>query len=201
MDIPASDGALRHIRRYRLAWRLLAHQVRAGMISAMTSFSRHQLSTLRRRWGIAANRRLCGRSPISPNRYIHPPRTRSESAVLAAFCRTYGVALPGHLAHAPRKRLLTLELGERLCPTYEAFCACFPQSTLDFEKAVTLIFEIAKDDLIGLEHCESCGATVLIDRLAPRSPICEYCEQERRHKRALSRPNPRIGDPGAAARR
>ncbi len=201
MDISASDGALRHVRRHRLAWRLLVHQVRAGMISAMTSFSCHQLSTLRRRWDIAANRHLRGRSPISPNRYIHPRRARSESAVLAAFCRIYGVALPGHLAHAPRNRLLTLELGERLCPTYEAFRACFPQSTLDFEKAVTLIVEIAKNDQIGLERCESCGATVLIDRLAPRGPICEYCEQERRHKRALSRPSPRTKDPGAAARR
>ena len=201
MDIPASDGAQRHIRRYRLAWRLMAHQVRVGMISAMTSFSCHQLSTLRRRWGIAANRHLRGRSPISLSRYVRPPHARSEGAVLAAFCRIYGVTLPRHLVNAPRKSQLTLELGERLCPTYEAFCACFPECTLDFERVVNLIVALAKDELIGLEPCESCGATVLIDRLAGRKPVCESCEQERRRQRALSRPSPRRRGRGAAARR
>lgn len=201
MDIPAIDGALRRIRRYRLAWRLMAHQVRPGMISAMTSFSCHQLSTLRRRWGIAANRHLRGRSPSSLSRYIHRPRARSEGAVLAAFCRIHGVALPGHLAHSPRESLLTLELGERLCPTYEAFCACFPQCTLDFERVVNLILALAADDLIGLERCESCGATVLIDRLARGDRVCEFCKEERRRRRARSRPSSRTRDPGTAARR
>lgn len=177
MDSSATDGAAHDSRRYRLAWRLMVHQVRTGTISAMTGLSRHQQETLRRRWGIPERARLRGPSPTSLVRFTRSPRARSEAAVLAAFCRVYGALLPGNMARVPRARLLTLELGERLCPTYEAFRACFPQCVFELEELLSLVIGIAKNKIIGLDRCPSCSATVIVDRLGPNRPTCSYCQQ------------------------
>lgn len=177
MDASAIDGAARDSRRYRLAWRLMVHQVRTGTISAMTGLSRHQQETLRRRWGIPDRARLRGPSPTSLARFTRSPRARSEAAVLATFCRVYGALLPGNLARMPRARLLTLELGERLCPTYEAFRACFPQCEFELEELLSLVIGIAKNKIIGLDRCPSCSATTIIDRLAPNRSTCAHCRQ------------------------
>jgi hypothetical protein len=114
METQASDGARRDSRRYQLALRLMAHQARTGTISAITSLSRHQQEALRQRWGVAENTRRRGPSPTSLGRFTHSPRARSEGAVLAIFCRIYGLLPLGTPAGVSRRKLLTLEFGERV---------------------------------------------------------------------------------------
>jgi hypothetical protein len=121
METETNDGARRDSRRYRLALRLMTHQARTRTISAMTSLSRHQQETLRRRWRVAEETRRRGPSPTSLDRFTHSPRARSEGAALVTFCHIYGLLPLGNIAGAPRRKLLTLELGERLCDTYEAY--------------------------------------------------------------------------------
>lgn len=178
MDTLANDGALRDSRRRELACRLMAHKVRTQMISAMTGLSRDQQRTLRRRWRITGQMRVRGPSPTSLARFTHSTRARSEAASLAAICRIYGVLLPGDLAGFPRRKLLPLELAERLCLAYETFCACFPQIELEFEELLNFAVGIARNEVIGLGHCAFCGATVLIDRLEPRRPTCAQCRRQ-----------------------
>lgn len=178
MDILASDGAPRDLRRYLLAWRLMARKVRTHTIWAMTAFSRHKQRRMRRGWGITGDMRHRGPSPTSLERFTCSPRARSEGAAIVAFCRLYGGVLPSQLTRVPRHKLLTLELGERLCPTYEAFHACLPQCKLEFEDLMSLVLGIARNEDIRLGRCASCGATLLSDRLAPRHRTCPHCQEK-----------------------
>lgn len=177
METQTNEGALPDSRRYRLAFRLMTHQARTQTISAMTSLSRHQQETLRRRWRIAEETRRRGPSPTSLDRFTHSPRARAEGASLAAFCRIYSLLPLGNIVGVPRRKLLTLELGERLCDTYETYRACLPQSELEIEQLLSFVLGIAENEVIGLGRCESCSGTVLIDRLAPHRPTCAHCQR------------------------
>ena len=177
METQASDGARRDSRRYQLALRLMAHQARTGTISAMTSLSRHQQEALRQRWGVTEDTRRRGPSPSSLGRFTHSPRARSEGAVLAGFCRIYGLLPLGSPAGLPRRKLLTLEFGERLCDTYESYRGCFPWSEFEIEELVSFAIGIAANEVIGLGRCESCSGTVIMDRLASHRPTCAHCQR------------------------
>ena len=177
METQTNEGALRDSRRYQLALRLMAHQARTRTISAMTSLSRHQQETLRRRWRITEETRRRGPSPTSLDRFTHSPRARAEGACLAAFCRIYGLLPLENITGVPRRKLLTLELGERLCDTYETYGACFPRSELEIEQLLSFILGVAENEVIGLGRCTSCSGTVLIDRLAPHRPTCAHCQR------------------------
>ena len=176
MEIQASDGARRDSRRYQLALRLMAHQARTGTISAMTSLSRHQQEALRLRWGVTEDTRRRGPSPTSLGRFTHSPRARSEGAVLAVFCRIYGLLPLASLVGLSRRKLLTLEFGERLCDTYESYRGCFPWSKFEIEELLSFAIGIAANEVIGLGRCVSCSGTVIIDRLAPHRPSCAHCQ-------------------------
>jgi hypothetical protein len=177
METQTNEGALPDSRRYRLAFRLMTHQARTQTISAMTSLSRHQQETLRRRWRITEETRRRGPSPTSLDRFTHSPRARAEGASLAAICRIYGLIPLEDIVGAPRRKLLTLELGERLCDTYETYRACFSRSELEFEQLLSFVLGVAENEVIGLGRCISCSGTVLIDRLAPLRPTCAHCQR------------------------
>jgi hypothetical protein len=183
MDITAVDDALRDSRRHQLAYKLMAHKVRTRTISAMTGLSREQQRKLRQRWGITERMRPRGSSPVSLSRFTCSKRARSEGASLAAICRAYGVLLPQALAEISRRGPLSLDLAERLCQAYEAFCASFPQGRLQFEDLLNFVLGLADNEIIGLGQCAFCGATVLIDRLDSRQPTCGLCRRERAETR------------------
>jgi hypothetical protein len=172
--VDTAESAMRDSRRYQLALRLLAYQARTQTISAMTSLSRHQQERLRWRWRIPEATRRRGPSPSSLDRFTHSPRARAEGASLAAFCRYYGLLPLSN--RVTRGKLLTLELGERLCDTYEAYRACLPRLELEIEELLSLVLGIAENHVIGLARCESCSGTVIIDRLAPNRPSCVHCQ-------------------------
>lgn len=177
IETQTNESALRDSRRYRLALRLMAHQARTRTITAMTSFSRHQQETLRRRWHITEETRRRGPSPTSLERFTHSPRARSEGAALAAFCRIYGLLPLVNITGAPRRKLLTLELGERLCDTYETYRGCFPRCELEIEELLSFVLGIAENEVIGIGRCAFCSGTVLIDRLAAQQPTCTHCQR------------------------
>ena len=172
MTTTSDDPVLRDCRRYELAQRLIAHQARTQTISALTNLSRHQLAQLRHRSCIPEATRRRGPSPRSLVRFTHSPRARDEGAVLAAFCCAYHV-LP---AKALRRSDLTFDFGKRLCATYEAYRACFPQSDVTIEELLSLVLGIANSREVGLNYCTLCGGTVLVDRLAHACRTCIHCE-------------------------
>ena len=172
MDTTPDDPVLRDFRRHELARRLIAYQTRTQTITALTSLSRHQLAQLRQRNRTPEATRRRGPSPRSLARFTHSPRARGEGAALAAFCRAYRV-LP---AHPLRRSQFTLEFGERLCATYEAYRACFPQADVTIEELLSLVLGIAENREVGLGQCVLCGGAVLVDRLARRGATCIHCE-------------------------
>ena len=172
MDTTPDDPVLRDCRRLELARRLIAHQARTQTITALTNLSRHQLAQLRQRSRTPETTRHRGPSPRSLVRFTHSPRARGEAAALAAFCRAYRV-LP---VHPLRRSQFTLEFGERLCATYEAYRACFPQTDVTVEELFSLVLGVAENSEIGLGCCALCGGTVLVDRLARRGSTCIHCE-------------------------
>jgi len=42
-----------------------------------------------------------------------------------------------------RQNRMTLEFGERLCATYEAYLACFPHSDVEIEELLSLVCKIS----------------------------------------------------------
>jgi len=175
MDTTQSDPVLRDCRRHQLALRLMAHQARTQTITALTNLSRHQLAQLRQRCRIPEATRHRGPSPRSLNRFTHSPRARSEGAALAAFCRAYRVLPAQTSGRTVRHNRMTLEFGERLCATYEAYLACFPQSDVEIEELLSLVLGISENGEISLGCCPLCSGTVLIDHLARHGPICMHC--------------------------
>jgi hypothetical protein len=172
MNTTPEDPVLRDCRRYQLAQRLIAHQARTQTVTALTNLSRHQLAQLRHRSRTPEATRHRGPSPTSLARFTHSPRARGEGAALAAFCRAYRV-LP---ARALRRNRLTLEFGERLCASYEAYRACFPQAEITIEELLSLVVRLAENREVGLGYCPLCGGTVLVDRLAHHGSRCIHCE-------------------------
>lgn len=159
----------RDIRRHALALRLMRHQVRTRTISRMTALSRHQLATLRQRWGIDEQLRHRGPAPSSLETFTRSPRALSEGAALALTCLVHDVipqVTGGDL----------LDLGERLCEAYEAYRACFPSSRVEFEELLALVAGLADGHSIGLARCTSCNGLLLLDRLGPPGTLCSHCQ-------------------------
>lgn len=169
------DPVLRDCRRHQLALRLMAHQARTQTISVLTNLSRHQLAALRQRCSIPERMRQRGPSPRSLDRFTHSLPARREGATLAVFCHAYRVLPMRTAAHDSRRRRMTLEFGERLCATYEAYCACFPRSRIAIEDLLCLVIGLSDGREVGLGCCASCGGTVLIDILATNQETCSQC--------------------------
>ena len=171
MAVPVMEGIQRDQRRYELAMRLIAHRVRTRTITKMTALSRHQLAALRQRWGIGEETRHRGPPPSSLETFTHSARARTEGALLATYCRIHNVF--------PRRETLaaalSLEFGERLCEAYEAYRACIPDPAVQFEELLSLVFGLAKGEVIALSRCTDCRATILIDRLGPPRRTCSFC--------------------------
>ncbi len=169
-----SEEPHRDIRRHSLALRLMRKEVRTRTISRMTSLSRHQLATLRQRWGIDEQLRHRGPAPSTLETFTGTPRALSEGTALALTCLLHDVVpQPGAgVAIA----VDSLELGERLCEAYEAYRACFPSSRIEFEEMLALITGLADGHVIGLGRCTACGGALLVDRLGPPVSVCSHCE-------------------------
>lgn len=78
-------------------------------------------------------------APTSLNRFIHSSRARSEGASLVTFCRIYWLLPLGSVSGVPRRKLLTLALGESLCDTYATYRACLPRSELGIEGLLSFV--------------------------------------------------------------
>lgn len=81
------------------------------------------------------------------------------------------------MAGIPRRKLLTLELGVRLCDTYEAYRGRRPRCELEIGELLTFVLGIAQNEVVGLGRCTFCSGTVIIDRLAPQRLTCAHCQR------------------------
>jgi hypothetical protein len=159
------DSALqRENRRVALGRRLLSHGVRTKIIGFLTGLTRNRLETLRRRLGVPGRTRRRGPTPTSLKRFLQEPVERSEGAAFEAICAAFGLpALERELALLPAS-FISLDYGERLCESYEAYRACHPRTQVALEELIMLRDRLAKADKVELGKCRSCKCLMLVDR-------------------------------------
>ena len=172
----ADDPDDRDVRRRQLAKRLVFHHARTQTVSEFTGFSRNQLETLRRRWGVPTHERHRGPSPTSFTEFFRNARTVQEATAAAVLFdllhvrpRSRNVNLP-----CPTK----LEQGERLCYVFEALQACFPDLELEFEHMMLLVTGLSRGEALRLSSCAQCGSALLVDNFAARIPACKHCSRD-----------------------
>jgi len=173
--MPAEESLRRDFRRYQLALRLVRHQARTRTISALTHLTRHQLATLRQRWGVPQDMRHRGPSPQSLAVFFRSPRARSEGSSLAVLCRRFN-AVPERRGAGARKDFLSVDLGEQLCLVFEVYRSCFPASSVEFEQLLSLAIGLATADEVALGRCGTCGGAILIDLLSAPRRTCSHCQ-------------------------
>jgi hypothetical protein len=180
MTFGASDEQIdRELRRRQLAKRLTAHQARTQTICAMTTLTRHQLTTLRQRWKVPQKERYRGPAPRSFNLFTKTLRGQAEGAALYVLCRVLG-ALSGGKPSRSDTLFNSVEAGERLCDVVEVCRLCFPQLKADFEQIQTLVSGAAAGERIAIANCTNCSALIIVERLSTRRRLCAHCRRARR---------------------
>lgn len=175
MTLGATDEQIdRELRRRQLAKRLTAHQARTQTICAMTTLTRHQLTTLRRRWNVPQKERYRGPAPTSFTSFTRTLRGQTEGAALYALCRILG-ALSNGRGTAGGKHFASVEAGERLCDVVEVCRVCFPRLEVDFEQIKMLANGVVSGDRINIANCTNCNALILTERLSSRRRLCAHC--------------------------
>lgn len=175
MTLGATDEQIdRELRRRQLAKRLTAHQARTQTICGMTTLTRHQLTTLRRRWNVPQKERYRGPAPSSFTIFTRTSRGQTEGAALYVLCRVLG-ALSGARLTRKDKLFASLEAGERLCDVLEFCRLCFPQLQVDFEEVLMLASGVTAGERITIANCANCNAFIVMERLSSRRRLCSHC--------------------------
>ena len=170
------DSALqRENRRVALGRRLLSHGIRTKIIGLLTGLTRNQLETLRHRLGVPSRTRRRGPTPSSLDMFLKDPIVRCEGAALAALCATFELpALEQELSSLPASHI-SLEHGERLCETYEAYRACYPATHVELDELMMLREALKQGDRVTLGRCRNCRCLMLVDRFNG-ARNCWHCD-------------------------
>lgn len=156
------DCILRENRRSELARRLILHGVRTQIITRLTGLTRNRLATVRRRLMVPDKARQRGPPRNSLRVFLCTPRSRAEGAALASLLSEFEIPIV-QASPAP-SRVTSLELGERLCETYEAYRACCPETKIQLEELIALSNSLVKGDVVRPAKCRICKCLILIDR-------------------------------------
>lgn len=167
----------RDLRRLHVAWRMVRLGARTPTIIRWTSLSKYNVRKLRTEYGGTAVPRegLFGRTPFRIEFFHKTAKLRWEAALLAGLLHVYE-ALPRGPAKV--EELPDLSRGERVCTAYEQFRVLCPTAGISFDRAITLLSELVRGELIRLTACVSCGELVVHDCLAIHHPRCASCWHE-----------------------
>jgi hypothetical protein len=158
------DSVRRENRRVELAHRLLSHGARTTIIIRLTGITRDRLATLRKRLGVPDRTRRRGPTFSSVRRFWREPLNRTEGAALTAVCAAFDLAALEQEVSSKPAAFISLDYGERLCETYEAYRACYPDTQIALERLMMLRTRLSAGDLVSLGKCRSCKCLILIDR-------------------------------------
>jgi hypothetical protein len=168
------DPILRENRRSEVARRLISHGVRTRLITRLTGLTRNRLATVRRRLMVRSKARRRGPTKSSLAIFLGTPRARAEGAGLVSLFAVFGIPIERHGLSVPKS--ISLDFTERLCETYEAYCACFPQTEMELEELVMLRDSLAEGSHLQLGKCRNCKCLILVDPFDGRHRHCSQCE-------------------------
>lgn len=174
----------RDLRRYRLAVRLISHEVRTRTITRWTGIAPTRIRALYREYfavsGVRRIQRHRGASPYVVSYCFRNPRIEAEATALAAMCLRNGLLRKGAPGDSVDE-LATVERGEILCETFELYRALLPRpdrSSITLEHLILLVQELASAQQICLARCRHCPG-LLICEVGTPSPVCVYCRRGR----------------------
>jgi hypothetical protein len=185
----------RDIRRINLARRLIRHEVRTQWICAWTDLSAERIRNLYHSY-LAANRlrrRRRGPSPTRTWTLVRSPLLHSEASALAGIAQRMEIIPREPLRNAPRI-LAGLELGERLCKTFELYHEVVPGATFSMEQFILLVFALAEGKELQMDRCDACHGVLIIDRLGATRRRCPQCR--RSPEETLGSSSPDGSEPG-----
>ena len=162
--------------QFELAMRMIQHEARTNTISYWTGLSDDRIRKVYDtyfRGSASAVRRRRGKSPTQIAPLIESPQRALESGVLAYLMHRGGL-FSTHGEHQPPLRR-NIELGQRLCDCYEAYCCIVPGPTLTFEWGWNLLLNIRSGEELGLRQCDECRTWHLRDLLAVPANACPVC--------------------------
>jgi hypothetical protein len=170
----ADDPILRENRRSELARRLISHGVRTRNITRLTGLTRNRLATVRRRLMVGDKTRPRGPARSSLEIFLGTPRARSEGAALVCLCAAFEIPIDRNAASLPA--IVSLQFTERLCETYEAFRACFPETRIELEELILLRSSIGNGDEVRLGNCRTCKGLILLAPFEGTRRTCASCD-------------------------
>ncbi len=178
----SDDRYARDRRRFDLAERLIHHEARTFTIRQWTGLSDDRIRKLYKSYcqeGAArAVTRHRGKSPRQAAFFFRNPEVTFHAAQLASLFLIYGLVGAASGALESRYRVGSLESGNLLCQTYEAYLELHTPVSISFEHAWFLLLALAQRDEVGVTRCEDCGGLRLHDLLARRAQTCGNCHRD-----------------------
>ena len=168
----AEDVVLRENRRAALARRLILHGVRTHIITRLIGLTRNRLSTFRRRLMVPDKTRRRGPPRSTFTVFLSSSLGRAEAAGITALLTIFEIPIELKAPSIPK--VVSLPFVERLCETYEAYCACYPRTEVRLEEMIGLRGALAREGRIRLGKCRGCKCLLLIDRYRS-SQECLHC--------------------------
>lgn len=179
------DRYTRDRQRLDLAIRMIRHEARTQTIRTWTGLTDDRIRKLYRTYvqshghEAAAVRRHRGKSPRQSAFFLRNVETRREAASLAGL-----FTLLGLLQNAARDvragTQAALRWGDLFCRVYETYRALHRSHRISFEHACHLLHALERRAELAVDACPSCDALMVVDMLRARTPVCAWCEHERR---------------------
>lgn len=174
----SEDRYTRDLRRIHLAQRLIQHEVRTRWICAWTGLTGRCVRNLYRSYTVSMKlkRRRRGPSPTRTLNFVQSPLLHSEASALAGLAYRMRV-IPVQPIPKPEVVLVGLDVGERMCRTFELYRHVVGGATLTMEHFILLVFALAERTTLELGRCEMCQGVLIVDRLGTTRRCCPPCRK------------------------
>jgi Flagellar transcriptional activator (FlhC) len=168
--------------RFDVAVQFIEREARTQTIRQWTGLSDDRIrklyhSYVREKGGPSLRRRR-GKSPQQATYFLRTTRMRQDASWLASVCALTGM-LPLTPATSGMRAAPTVQRAQWLCQTYDAYRALVPMPMLSFEHVISLVSALASHEELVLASCQTCSASMIIDRLSPSVPNCFACNSRR----------------------
>lgn len=181
------DVLLRENRRAELARRLILHGVRTDIVMRLTNLTVGRLRTVRRRLGVTDRDRARGPTRWSLSAFLKTTEAQAEGGALVTLCSINDIPIVPNTAALPES--VSFDFVERLCDTYEAFCACYPETQVELEHLILIRRGLSVDPkqaVVQVAKCRICKCLLLQERFAANE--CWHCDLTPTRKKGGSRP-------------
>jgi len=164
----------RESRQHDLAIAMRAQGARLGTVVQWTGLARYRVQSLARYYErhSQGDTRRRGISPSQTAFFTKSLRIESESLAFALMAFEHHV-VPAGTADITRA-LPDVERGWRLIKAYETYVKMIPVVHIDLERAVLLIGEISRRNIV-LRSCRTCPNFLIFDRFGEPHDRCPFC--------------------------